>query len=68
MEFIKKILYGFKYRGLSGSANFEDGVYTGQIAGIKDLVTYESKTEEGLKEEFKISVDDYFKLRSELAQ
>lgn len=37
----------------------DDGVLHGRVAGIRDVVTFESETLEGLEREFRISVDVY---------
>lgn len=37
----------------------DDGVLHGWIAGIRDVITFEADTSEGLEREFRISVDDY---------
>ena len=37
----------------------EDGVLHGRVADIRDVVTFESETLEGLEREFRTSVDVY---------
>lgn len=46
------------YLGFEGSIEHE-AVWVGRLLGIKDLVTYQSETFEGLDAEFRAAVDDY---------
>lgn len=55
---MKEILEYNGYRG-SNEYNSLDKVYFGKLIGISDLVTYEFETEEGLKKEFKLAIEDY---------
>lgn len=57
-----------EYKGYTGYVNYsiDDKVFYGIIRGIKDLVTYESDTEEGLERSFQEAVDDYIDLKSRL--
>lgn len=50
-----------EYKGYIGSVELsvEDGVFHGRLAHIRDLVTYESKTADGLVKAFHHAVDDY---------
>ena len=50
-----------KYKDYQGSVEFDGDrlVLRGKILFITDLVTYESPTAEGLKQEFEAAVDDY---------
>jgi predicted HicB family RNase H-like nuclease len=49
------------YRGYAAryEVDDEDGVLHGHLAGIRDVVTFESETLEGLEREFRTSVDVY---------
>lgn len=49
------------YKGYTATfeVDEEDGVLHGRVAGIRDLVTFESETIEGLEREFRTSVDIY---------
>ena len=49
------------YKGYTAryEVDHEDDVLHGRVAGIRDVVTFESETLEGLEREFKISVDVY---------
>ena len=50
-----------EYKGYSGTVEFNaaDEIFFGQIAGIRDVVTFEADTVARLKKAFKESVDDY---------
>jgi len=50
-----------EYKGYSGTVEFHaaDEIFFGQIAGIRDVVTFEADTVARLKKAFKESVDDY---------
>src|SRR3990172_8379054 len=52
------------YKGYIGSVHFsaEDEVFHGRIEGIDDLVTFEGKSVDELKEAFHGEVDDYLAL------
>lgn len=53
-----------EYRGYIGSAEFsaEDGVFFGQVLGIRALVSYEGTTVSELITDFHGAVDDYLEL------
>lgn len=57
-----------EYKGFQGSfeCDFESSIMYGKILHINDLVTYESDTPKGLKEEFILAVDDYIETCKEL--
>ncbi len=55
---MKEIIEYNEYKGTS-EYSLEDKVYHGKLLYINDLVTYESKTEEGLEKEFKLATKDY---------
>jgi predicted HicB family RNase H-like nuclease len=50
-----------EYNGYIGTADLSeaDGVFHGKLAHIRDVVTYESATAEGLVKAFREAVDDY---------
>jgi predicted HicB family RNase H-like nuclease len=50
-----------EYKGYLGTAELSeaDGVFHGKLAHLRDLVTYESETAEGLVRAFHAAVDDY---------
>ena len=49
------------YKGYSARIAYddEDGIFTGQIAGIRDRVGFHADTVEGLREAFLEAVEDY---------
>ncbi|MEW6116359.1 MAG: type II toxin-antitoxin system HicB family antitoxin [Nitrospirota bacterium] len=49
------------YKGYTGSAHFsaEDKVFHGKVEGIKDLIRFEGRDVENLKDAFHEAVDDY---------
>lgn len=49
------------YKGYSGSIEFddEDMVFHGRVLGLRDIVTFEADSAEGLIKAFHDSVDDY---------
>lgn len=51
----------FKYKGYTfrHCIDEDNGVLFGEVIGINDVVTFQSKTVPGLIKEFKASVDDY---------
>ena len=53
----------FVYKGYVGSIEYdkESDQYHGFLIGIRDSVTYNSKTKDGLKREFEDAVEDYIK-------
>lgn len=54
------IIVKFSHDGIEGSAEYseEDLCYHGKILGIDDLIMYEGKDIEELKEQFVIAVED----------
>lgn len=57
-----------KYKGYLGTIEpqIESGTLYGKLAFIRDLITYESGTLSGLKQEFEFSVNEYLKDCKEL--
>ncbi|QDZ03035.1 type II toxin-antitoxin system HicB family antitoxin [Nitratireductor mangrovi] len=55
------------YKGYAGTVEFEedDLVFHGRVVGIRDLVTYEASTAEGLVKAFRDSVEDYLSFCAE---
>lgn len=50
-----------EYKGYIGTVTFDDEaeLFHGEVVNLKDVITFQSDTVEGLKREFQISVDDY---------
>lgn len=63
-------LLDITYKDYSGDYEYvtDEGpsYYHGRVLGIKSVITYEADTLEQLKEEFKVSIDDYIEFCSEL--
>ena len=58
----------FAYKGFSGEVDFcvEDGIFTGRIAGIADVVGFHGEDEESIVAAFREAVDDYIIARQSL--
>lgn len=59
-----------KYKGYEGYVHFsiEDNLYYGWILDIKDLVDYNSETEEDIENQFRLAVDDYIEFKKEIGR
>lgn len=59
-----------KYKGYEGYVHFstEDNLYYGWIFGIKDLVDYNSETEDDIENQFRLAVDDYIEFKKEIGR
>ena len=59
-----------EYKGYKTIPNISilDGVYYGNIAGIKDMIMYQSDTVEGITEAFHSCVDDYLDFCKEIGK
>lgn len=59
-----------KYKGYEGYVHFstEDNLYCGWILDIKDLVDYNSETEEDIENQFRLAVDDYIEFKKEIGR
>ena len=59
-----------KYKGYEGHVHFspEDNVYYGWILDIKDLVDYNSETEDDIENQFRLAVDDYIEFKKEIGR
>jgi len=58
------------YKGYSAKVAFdpEAEVLHGEVIGLRDVITFQSTSVEGLKEAFRESVDDYLAWCAELGQ
>lgn len=56
-----------EYKGYTGIVEFDDdaGVFTGEVVGIRDVVTFRGTTVGELRESFKKSIDFYLALCEE---
>lgn len=50
-----------EYRGYFGKVEFDDeaGVFHGEVINLRDVITFDGKTVEELRQAFRDSVDDY---------
>lgn len=50
-----------EYKGYVGKCEFhaDDGVFYGEVIGIRDVVTFQGANEEEAEKAFRDSVDDY---------
>ena len=50
-----------KHRGYTGRVEFDDkdGIFHGEVLGLRDVVTFQGKSVEALEQAFRDSVDDY---------
>lgn len=50
-----------EYKGYTGTVQFDEEaeIFHGEIVNLRDVVTFEADSVEGLKREFHESVDDY---------
>lgn len=49
------------HKGYTGAVRFDDeaGIFHGEISGLRDVVTFQGKTVDELRDAFRESVDDY---------
>ena len=49
------------YNGYTGRVEFDDeaGLFHGEVLGLRDVVTFQGKSVEGLEHAFRDSIDDY---------
>lgn len=47
------------YKGYAARIEYDDGIFTGRIAGIRDGVGFHADTVEGLRDAFHEAVEDY---------
>lgn len=49
------------YKGYRGSVRFDDEaeIFHGEVAGVRDVVTFQGRTVDELKAAFRESIDDY---------
>lgn len=56
-----------EYKGYIGIVQFDEEaeIFHGEVMNLKDVITFQSDSVEGLKREFRESVDDYLEFCSE---
>jgi predicted HicB family RNase H-like nuclease len=59
-----------KYKGYTGIVQFDDEamIFHGEVAGIRDVITFRGGTPEEIKKEFEVSIDGYIDWCHELGQ
>ena len=52
-----------EYKGYIARVEYDDEnrVFSGRVINLKDIITFHAENVDGLKKEFKTSVDDYVK-------
>ena len=55
------------YKGYHGKVEFDEkeGIFHGEVMNIRDVVTFQSKTEDEIEKSFQESVDDYLEFCNE---
>jgi predicted HicB family RNase H-like nuclease len=48
-----------EYKGYIGTIEAEDGVFSGRIVGLRDVITFEGATFAEVEQAFRDSIDDY---------
>lgn len=48
-----------EYKGYTGLIEPDDGVFSGRVIGLRDVVTFEGTTYSEVEQAFRASVDDY---------
>ncbi|MDQ8188524.1 type II toxin-antitoxin system HicB family antitoxin [Pelagicoccus sp. SDUM812002] len=56
-----------EYKGYIGTVQFDDEaeIFHGEVINMRDVVTFQGDTVEGLKKEFQLSIDDYLEFCGE---
>lgn len=59
-----------EYKGYLAKVTFDDHaeIFHGRVQHLRDVITFESDSVEGLKREFRISIDDYLEFCEELGE
>ena len=48
-----------EYKGYFGTVEADDGVFTGRVSGLRDVITFEGATFAEIEQAFRDSIDDY---------
>ena len=56
-----------EYQGYQGTAVFDDefGIFHGEVSGIRDVITFQGRTEAELRVAFRDSIDEYLNFCAE---
>ena len=59
-----------EYRGYTAEVRFDEvaEIFFGRVQHLRDVITFEADSVEGLKREFRVSVDGYLEFCQELGQ
>ena len=48
-----------QYKGYAGTVEADDGAFSGRVAGLRDVITFEGETFAEVEQAFGASIDDY---------
>lgn len=48
-----------QYKGYAGTVEADDGAFSGRVAGLRDVITFEGETFAEVEQAFRASIDDY---------
>lgn len=59
-----------QYKGYSGKVDYDDEaeIFHGEVIGLRDVITFQGKTVDEIKQAFRDSVDDYLTFCAQLGQ
>lgn len=59
-----------QYKGYSGRVEYDDvaEIFHGEVIGLRDVITFQGKTVDEIKQAFRESVDDYLDFCAQLDQ
>ena len=59
-----------QYKGYSGKVEYDDDaeIFHGEVIGLRDVITFQGKTVDEIKQAFRESVDDYLDFCVQLGQ
>jgi len=58
-----------QYKGYSGKVEYDDEaeIFHGEVIGLRDVITFQGKTVDEIKQAFSDSVDDYLDFCAQLS-
>ena len=59
-----------QYKGYSGKVEYDDDaeIFHGEVIGLREVITFQGKTVDEIKQAFRGSVDDYLEFCAQLGQ
>jgi len=59
-----------QYKGDSGKVKYDDEaeIFHGEVIGLRDVITFQGKTVDEIKQAFRDSVDEYLDFCAQLSQ